>query len=85
MASAAAAKKWPRLFQCWGKVHEQYIGCPFVFDFNAHDSRKSADSLIKVLAEFAEHHDAEVMAGKRTSAIAPRKDFFRRLAAGQRP
>jgi hypothetical protein len=68
-----------------GKVQEHYVGCPFQFDFNAHDARKSANSLIKVLAEFAEQHDADVIAGKRSWAIAPPKDFFRRLAAGQCP
>jgi hypothetical protein len=53
------------------KVHQHYIGRPFVFNLTALDAVRSGDTLVKVLKEFAERHDAEVMAGKRTWAIAP--------------
>jgi hypothetical protein len=58
------------------KVHQHYIGCPFVFDFNAYDAKRNGDKLVKVLAEFAERHHAEVMAGKRPWTIQPPKGFF---------
>jgi hypothetical protein len=60
-------------------VHQHYIGCPLMFDAFATDGRRSADSLLKVLAEFADRHDAEVMAGRRTWAISTPKGFYDRL------
>jgi hypothetical protein len=31
------------------KVHEHFIGCPYMFDFNAYDAERDADKLINVL------------------------------------
>jgi hypothetical protein len=62
------------------KVHQHYIGCPFAFHGTAFDAVRSGDALINVLAEFAERHDAEVMAGKRAWAIRPPEGFFRSLS-----
>jgi hypothetical protein len=66
-----------------GKVHLHYVGCPFGFDGMAPDARRNADTLLKVLAEFAERHDAEVLAGQRTWAIRPPKGFFGRPPTGK--
>jgi hypothetical protein len=56
-------------------VQQHYIGCPFVFDFNAHDAQRSAGVLFKVLTEYAEFHDAQVMSGKRAWLIRPPKGW----------
>jgi hypothetical protein len=62
------------------RVHQHYIGCPFMFDFFQQDANRSGDTLIKVLAEFAERHDAEVKEGKRAWVIRPPAGFFNSTA-----
>jgi hypothetical protein len=68
--------------QLMNRVHERYIGCQFMFQLPALDAEASANKLVKVLTEFAEKHDADVMAGRRTWAIQPSAGFFRGLASG---
>jgi hypothetical protein len=64
------------------KVHQHYIGCPFVFTFNASDGEKGDEALVKVLDEFAKRHDAEMEAGTRAQwGIAPPKDWAKKLVA----
>jgi hypothetical protein len=58
------------------KVQKHYIGCTFVFNFNAQDAERSGDKLVEVLTEFVKRHDAEVLAGQRAWSIRPPKGFF---------
>ena len=56
-------------------VQQHYLGRPLAFDAGAHDAKRSADNLFKVLTEYAEFHDDQVRSGKRGWSIRPPKDW----------
>jgi hypothetical protein len=58
------------------RVHQHYIGCPFVFDFHAYDGQRAGEGLIKVLEEFVRLHTAEVNAGRSRWMIKPPKEWL---------